>query len=55
MRFTVEDLILAHAVGIPVSAKTDYDQALFFSHNSLVDVPSCDQVRKDYGSHLAGL
>ncbi len=53
-KLTVEDLILAHAVGVPVSTKADHDQALFFTHDGLINMPSCDQVREDHRSHLAG-
>jgi hypothetical protein len=36
---TVEDLVLSHAVGVPVATEADDDEALFLGHDSLVDVP----------------
>lgn len=44
---TVEDFVLSHAVGIPVAAEADHDEAFVFGHYGLVDVPACDEVRKD--------
>lgn len=38
----VEDLILAHTVRIPIAAETDDDEAVFFTHDGLVDVPAGD-------------
>ena len=35
----VEDFVLTHAVGVPVSAEADADETLFFRHYCLVDVP----------------
>lgn len=44
-RHTIEDFILSHAVGLPIAAETDYDKALFFGHDGLVDMPSCFKMR----------
>ena len=50
----VEDFVLPHAVGIPVAAEADHDQAVFFGHDGLVDVPAGDEVGDDDGAHLGG-
>jgi hypothetical protein len=48
---TIENFILAHAIRIPVATETNDYKALFFSDNGLVDMPSCDKMRKNDGSH----
>lgn len=48
---TVEDFVLAHTVRVPVTTESNHDEALFFGHNGLVDVPSCDEMREDDGTH----
>ncbi len=40
----VEDFILAHTVGIPVTAKTNDNKTFFFGHDGLIDMPACDKV-----------
>ena len=47
----VEHFILAHAVGVPVAAEADDDEAVFFGHDGLVDVPAGDQVGDHDGAH----
>ena len=47
----VEHFVLPHAVGVPVAAEADHDQALFFGHYGLVDVPACYEVGEDDGTH----
>ncbi len=44
---TVEDFVLSHAIGVPVAAEADNDEALIFGHDGLVDVPAGVEVRKD--------
>lgn len=51
---TVENLVLAHAVRVPVAAESDDDKALLFGEDGLVDVPASDQVRKNNRSHCCG-
>jgi len=48
---TVEYLILAHTVWIPITSEADYDEALFFRHDGLVDVPAGDEMGEDDGTH----
>ncbi len=48
----VQHFVLSHAVGVPVATEADYDEALFFGHDGLVDVPACDEVGEDYGTHV---
>lgn len=49
--YAIKDLILAHAVRVPVFTKS-YDYETFvFGHDGLVDVPACDEVGKDHGTH----
>lgn len=50
---TVKDLVLAHAVGIPVTAETDHDQTFFFGHDGLVDMPAGVEMGEDDGTHVA--
>lgn len=50
---TVEDLVLTHAVGIPVTAETDHDQTFFFGHDGLVDMPAGVEMGEDDGTHVA--
>lgn len=50
----VEHLVLAHAVGIPITAEPDYHQAVFFGHDGLVDVPCSGQMGDDNGTHGGG-
>lgn len=47
----VENLVLAHAVGIPVATETDYHETVVFGHDGLVDVPAGFEVREDDGAH----
>jgi hypothetical protein len=42
----IENFILSHAIRIPIATETDDNQALFFAHNSLVDVPASDKMRE---------
>ena len=37
---TIQDFILAHAVGVPVFAKEDDYKTFVFGHDGLVDVPA---------------
>jgi len=48
---TVENFILAHAVGVPVATEPDHDEALFFREDGLIDVPAGDEMGKDDGTH----
>jgi hypothetical protein len=50
----VEDFVLPHAVWVPVAAEADYDQAVFFGHDGLVDVPAGDEVGDYDGAHCFG-
>lgn len=47
----VEDLILPHAVGVPVAAEADADQTLLLAEDGLVDMPAGGQMGKDDGTH----
>ena len=47
----VEDFVLAHAVGVPVLAEADDNQAFIFGHDGLVHVPASNKVREDDGAH----
>jgi len=49
---TVKDLILTHAVWIPVTSEADYDKTLFFRHDGLVDVPAGDEMGENDGTHV---
>ena len=51
-KHTVEDLVLGHAIWVPVSPKSDHDQTLFFGHDGLIHVPSRDQMGKNDGAHV---
>ena len=48
---TVEDFVLSHAIGIPITTEADDDQALVFGHDSLVDVPAGDEMGEYDGAH----
>lgn len=48
---TVENFVLAHAVGVPVFTESDDDETFVFGHDGLVDVPTSDKVRKNNGPH----
>jgi hypothetical protein len=50
---TEEDFILAHAVGVPVTAESDDYQTLFFGEDGLVNVPACCQVGEHNGAHFS--
>ncbi len=50
-RHTVKNLILAHAVWVPVAAKADDNEALLLGEDCLVDMPAGDQMRKDDRTH----
>jgi hypothetical protein len=52
LRYTVENFVLAHAVGVPVAAESDYDQAFVFGHDGLIDMPGGGEMREDDGTHL---
>jgi len=43
-RLTVQDLILSHAVWVPVTTKADDDQTLLLRHDGLVDVPAGNEM-----------
>lgn len=47
----VEHFILAHAVRIPVATEADDDEAVFFGHDGLVDMPAGYEMRDDDGAH----
>jgi len=49
---TVENFILSHTVWIPVAAKPDDYQTVFFGHDSLVDVPASLEMGEDDGTHV---
>ena len=51
VRDFVENLILTHTICIPVTTEANNDKTFFFGHYGLIDVPSCDEVGKDYGTH----
>lgn len=48
----IEDFILSHAFGIPVTTKANDNEAFLFGHDGLVDVPTCDKMREDDGAHI---
>lgn len=50
----VEDFVLAHAVGVPVAAEADDDEALFFGEDGLVDVPAGGEMGDCDGAHGCG-
>lgn len=37
---TVENLVLSHAVGVPIPPEADDDEPVFLGHDRLVDVPA---------------
>jgi len=47
----VEDLVLAHTVLVPVATKANDDQAVFFRHDGLVDVPAAGKMGENDGAH----
>lgn len=47
----VENFILFHAIRIPVAPESDDHKPVFFSHDSLVDMPASDQMRYHNRSH----
>jgi hypothetical protein len=51
VRDLVEHFVLAHAVWVPVAPEADYDEAVFFGHDGLVDVPAGDEVGDYDGTH----
>ena len=48
----VEDLVLAHAVGVVVAAEADDDEAVFLAEDRLVDVPAGAEMRENDGTHF---
>ena len=42
---------MAHAVRVPVATEANNNEALFFAHDGLVDMPCRDKMRKDDGTH----
>ena len=48
---TIQDFILAHAVGVPVFAKADDYKTFVFGHDGLVDMPTSDKVGKNNRTH----
>ena len=48
---TVKNLVLAHAVWVPVATESDDNEALLLGEDGLVDVPASHQVRKNNRSH----
>lgn len=49
---TVENFVLTHAVGIPVTSEADHDEALLFGHDGLIDMPACDEMREYDRAHI---
>ena len=49
---TVENFILLHAVRVPVATESNNDKAFFLTHDSLVDVPSSNEMWECNGTHL---
>lgn len=49
---TVKNLVLSHAIGVPVATKADNYQTLLFGHDSLVDMPAGDEMRENNRSHV---
>jgi len=47
----VKDFVLSHAVGVPVSSEADNHESLFFGKDRLVDVPPCNEMWENDGSH----
>jgi len=47
----VEDLILSHAIRIPITTETDDDKSFIFAHDCLVDVPSGNEMGEYNRSH----
>ena len=50
----VENLILAHALFVPVAAEADANEALFFGEDGLVDMPAGVEMGDDDGAHGYG-
>ena len=50
--YLVEELILAHAVGVPVAAEADDDETLLLAEDGLVDVPARGQMGNDDRAHV---
>ncbi len=42
---------MSHAIRVPVTAKADDHQSFVLAHDSLIDVPACDEMGEDDGAH----
>ena len=49
---TIKNLVLPHAIWIPVSPEANHDESLFLRHDGLVDVPARHEMREDNGTHV---
>lgn len=47
----VENFVLAHTVLVPVATEANDDQAVFFGHDGLIDVPAAGEMGEDDGTH----
>lgn len=52
MARTIKHFILSHTIWINISSEADHYQSLFFGHDSLVDMPAGDKMRKNNGTHV---
>lgn len=50
----IKNLIHTHAVWVPVTAEADDYQSLVFGQDRLINVPCCDKMRNDDGTHIVG-
>ena len=47
---TVQDFVLSHPIRVPVTTEADNHQPFVLAHNSLIDMPASDEMRKDDGA-----
>lgn len=52
IRNSIEHFVLPHAIWVPVATKAYHHKALIFGHDRLINMPSGDEVRQDYGAHF---
>jgi len=46
----VQDFALSHAIRVPVTTEVDNHQSFVLAHNSLINMPACDEMGEDDGA-----
>jgi len=47
----IQDLVLSHALRVPVTTEADDHQSFLLAHDSLIDMPARDEMGEDDGTH----